>query len=1290
MKCIGKKFISISLMAVLILGLLNLSTAKVHADDAEVIRVGFFEMSRFQYYDEHGNPKGYNVDYLKLISNYTGWEYEFVDVKNFDNGLTMLENKEIDLIAPALLSEDRIKNFDYSSFALGTGYYAIVSQANDEEYDYDDFEFLEGKTISVPEGYPITEEFYKYMELKDFEMDIVKYTTPEEAVTAMLKGETDFSITSLMAVDDKYNVMSKFCTSLMYYLTWKGNYALLDELGKAMEYVQNTYAIELERMEEIYFPSYSIQEYSKEEKSFIENSDTIRLAYIQGRVPLSFKDSSSGELAGISRTVFDRISEITGLKFEYVPIAYGEISVDYLKENKIDLISGVEYNNANMNSQWIHMSAPYLSSRKVFVSKEDLKFSENSSLKVAIATGSMTLPKVITDRYPNFKFVTYDNIEECFEAVRKGDVDLLIHNQYNVDYMMSKPQYDNLIIVPTEGMDDELCLASVVYEDSALSEEEQLILINILDKAIIQLTSNEIDSIVVSDSLKYQYEYSVGDILYKYRHLLMLAAATLVIIIGTLVYIIMVNLKHSRKHRAEAVLMNIQKKRYQLLMDKSDDMIYEIGLEENSGVSSDSIKTVFGWSIPSRVEDLTYDTVMRVLHIHPDDVDKLYDEYGKNFAVKGIESDVAQIRTEDKEYLWCEISVVPLYDGQGNLISYVGKIKNIDESIKTLQEQEQKLTETAIQNENLEELLSNALMDNLTDVMKISMKSWKGVVYTVEDGKIIEKPLESDWDAIYNKMMTAMVSEDSKRLSNVAKKSVLEKAEIGEKFTYHYKSYYDTYKGIISDKCFYYTTTLSIVNINNEKALIVTNMDDTEIMAREQSYIQQKDEFLNKVIDSQKFLYNAIDDTYITALVINLKTGVLHNFSGNESGLIESRKLDVIWDEFCEKELFPNMGTEDVLEFKKKASMASLAKNDIDANIRVHFKAKLDAKTLDPSNEFNWFMFNFRILMDDNEKVSTAVIVCDTDNVYQEIDKYISREARLRQLRLSALIENNDEIVYDFNLIDKTCIITGNEQNTLGWNVGRTMDRISIEKIMNLWGVHPEDRFKIGDASQILFKKNTALVRNIRVQKSDGTFVWAKVTSVPIISDGKMISIMCRLCRINVEREEVTLPEAGLNTDSLTGLLNSKSLAELTERYLREYSAKSDALIIIDLDHFKTFNDTMDFKVGDSVIKDTARKLQIIFSNYDYIGRFTSDEFGVFVKNIPLSTLEDKLEWALDKLKDSYSQGGKIMQITASIGVAYSMVENAEYQELYHMADNAVYEAKKSGREKFVIKKYFG
>ncbi len=1287
MKNTAKKIISILLMLVLALGVFNITPDNAYAADGDVVRIGFFKVDGFQYYDDNGNYAGYNIEYLNLIANYTGWKYEFVDVQTFDNGLTMLENKEIDLIAPVLMDAARLDRYDYSGFALGTGYYAIVSKADGNEYDYDDFGLLEGKSVSVPEGYPITEEFLKYMKLKGFEMEVVNYSSPNEAMSAMMKGDTDFSITSLMAVNEKYNVISKFCSSLMYYITWKGNYELIDELNRAMEYVENTYSGELESMEEMYFPSYGIQNYSKEEKEFIDSCPTIRLAYIQGRIPLSFRDDNG--LSGISRSIFDRVSELTGLQFEYVPISYGKIDSTYFKNNKIDLISGVEYNSANLNVDSLHLSAPYISSRKVFVGRNDIQFSENEPFKVAVATGSATMPQVLSQKYPNFKIITYNTIEECFEAVRKGEADLLIHNQYSVDYMMSIPKYEDFTVVPTEGIEDELCFATMAYEGSELTEEEQLILISIIDKAIAEISSSEIDNIVVNDTLEYRYEFGFRDMLYKYRYLLVVAAISLVIIISILIYIILVNIKHNRKHSSEASLMRLQKKRYQIIVDKSDDMIYEISLERNSGVSSEKIKETFGWEIPSQVEDLTYDTLMRVLHVHPDDVDRLFEEYNKELTVKGIKSDKVLLGCVNGEYIWCEISLMPLYDVENNLISYVGRIKNIDENVKALQEQEQRLTETAIRNENLEELLSNAVMNNLTDVMKISTKNWKGFFYTIKDGKIIEKPLSAEWDDIFNVMLDGMVPEDRQRLVNIGKKSVLSKAEVGESFIYNYKSNYDIYNHRKTDKCFYYTTRFSIADINNEKSVIITNIDDTDVMAREQAYIEQKDEFLNVVIDSQRFLYNAIEDTYLITLVINLKTGIIHTFSGNENGIIEPHEIDITWNEFCENEMFPYMDAEDVKEFRKTASMRALAGLDINQNVKINFKAKLTADSLDPCDDENWFMLSFKVLENENEKLATAVIICDTDNVSEEVERYKTRQSLLSQLRINALIENNDEIIYDFNLIDGTCNITGNENNTLGWSVGRTIEKMSIEKMMNMWGVHPEDRFKIGEASQNIFKKNASIVRNVRVQKSDGSFVWAKISSVPIISEGRMISILCRLNRINVEKEEAALPETDMNTDKLTGLLNAKSLKDLTDKYLKEHSAKSDAFILIDLDHFKSFNDSMDYRMGDKVIKDTARKLQIIFSNYDYIGRFTGDEFGVFVKNIPLSTLEDKLDWALDKLKDSYSQGGKIMQVTASIGAAYSMVENAEYQELYHLADNAVYEAKKSGREKFVIKKYF-
>ena len=61
----------------------------------DVVRVGFFPMSGYQEYDEQGNPKGYNVEYLDQVSAYTGWTYEYVPVDSWDDALKALRNGDI-------------------------------------------------------------------------------------------------------------------------------------------------------------------------------------------------------------------------------------------------------------------------------------------------------------------------------------------------------------------------------------------------------------------------------------------------------------------------------------------------------------------------------------------------------------------------------------------------------------------------------------------------------------------------------------------------------------------------------------------------------------------------------------------------------------------------------------------------------------------------------------------------------------------------------------------------------------------------------------------------------------------------------------------------------------------------------------------------------------------------------------------------------------------------------------------------------------------------------------------
>ena len=1261
----------------------------VNASEKQIIKVGFYKMNGFQYYDESGNPRGYNVDYLKLIANLTEWEYEYVEFESFDHALESLRNEEIDILAPALMSQERMKEFDYSSFSLGKGVYVLVANSSTNTVVYEDIEGIKGASISVPRDYPITEEFIEYMENNSIEAELVYYDTPEEAVRAMMKGEAAFSITSLMAVNDSYDVIAKFDSSPMYYLTYKDNDVFLEQLNGAMDQIQYMYADEINKMMEKYFPAYGIQYFSRAEQDFIKNCPILKVGVLQGAMPISLIDEETGDFSGISREIFDRIQKDTGLKFEYVPIPYGRIDEEFLSKSELDILSGVEYNKSNIANSYLRMSSSYLNSQYVFVGKDSAGFSDEKEFNIAISTGSKTLERALSTEYPNFKFYTYDRIEDAFDSVRKRITDYVIVDHYTADYLIGKPLYSNFVIIPVENIEHKLCFSTVSFRDDGLTEDEQKMLISILDKAIADMTSDEVDSIIVEQAVKHRYQMTVMDVVYKYRISLAIGGGAALILIVVFVYVILFNVKHAKIHKREATLMFIQKKRYQLVMDNSEDMIYEIGLMGDVGVSSEKIKEVFGWSIPESISSITFDNVMKVLHVHPDDVDRLYEEYAKNMSVTGIQPTVVQMEGRNGEFLWCELTVVPLVDEEENVISYVGKIKNINQSVIELQEKEQRLQSAVVENETLEELLGIAVLDNLTDVLKVSLKTWMCTLYVLKDGKIEEKILDRNWDELYEYVLSFMSPEDKQRLSTVAKKKTLARAQEGDVFTYHYKTHFDTYNRCYSDKFFYYTTRLNMAVVNGEKVVIITTIDDTDVMNREYEYTKQREQYTNKLISSQKFLVSAFSNTYVTTFKIFLDSGDVHGFSTDEHGMVEAEDFNIKWNDFCENEMLPYLDEEDRSLFWEQCSMTALNKLGKDSQIGINFKAKLDSVKFEPCDEYNWYTMNFRLYEDEGIPMAAVLLLCNSDNVKEEVAKNKAREQEVRKKRIQALVDDIDDVVYELDLREGKCYITGSEKNTFGWDINKNIEKITVESLQSIWGVHPEDRFKIGEAAQIILRKKIGMVRSVRVQKADGTYVWCKINTIPIVEGNDIVSMICKLTNVHDNVVEKLHYEGSDRVDELTGLITENTFSNIVHNYLKNHSARNDALILIDLDHFKLVNESFDNELGDKIIKDTARKLQIIFSNYDYIGKFNADEFGVYVKNIPAETLEDKLAWALEKLKDSYSYGGKIVEVSVSIGVAYCQIDKVEYAELFSKATSAEKDAKKAGRGRYVIKRIF-
>ena len=278
--------------------------------------------------------------------------------------------------------------------------------------------------------------------------------------------------------------------------------------------------------------------FTEEEKAFIEQCPALKVGYVSDRKPVSFC-GEDGELAGISRKIFDRISAISGLTFNYVELPEGSVTYDYLMGEGFDLVTSVEYNQENQAAHGILISNPYLSSRKVIVAKSELNFTENTHYTVAISTGSQTLKKVFARQYPNFELVDYPSIESCLDAVNRGDADLLIQNQYVADYWLNKPIYNNLKTIPVMELSDQLCFSAVTPLEKAENDpvwKEKEIIISIINKSISQISDSEVAGYIIDATMENMYEYTFTDMLYQYRYTFILLGIALAFI-GILIYV---------------------------------------------------------------------------------------------------------------------------------------------------------------------------------------------------------------------------------------------------------------------------------------------------------------------------------------------------------------------------------------------------------------------------------------------------------------------------------------------------------------------------------------------------------------------------------------------------------------------------------------------------------------------------------------------------------------------------------------------------------------------------------
>lgn len=322
---------------------------------------------------------------------------------------------------------------------------------------------------------------------------------------------------------------------------------------------------------------------------------------------------------------------------------------------------------------------------------------------------------------------------------------------------------------------------------------------------------------------------------------------------------------------------------------------------------------------------------------------------------------------------------------------------------------------------------------------------------------------------------------------------------------------------------------------------------------------------------------------------------------------------------------------------------------------------------------------------DHEARIPTAV----SNNEYGQMSRAFNNlldEIVVSEDRYRTITEMSDNIIFEWNFKTNEVFFTNNFNKKFSYRA--PSDHFGDSFLLKA-KLHEEDSERYKEDLEKLgrgeeFKHNEYRMKNIY-----GDYIWVLIRTATLHDkEGnplKIVGVILDIDRAKKSEQQLT---ARASFDALTELYNRETIESQIDNEINLSEARKSemAVLFIDVDDFKHYNDQYSHATGDQVLKFVARTIKGVVNEFGFAGRYGGDEFIVCVRNAEINDPTRVAQDIITKLDEGFDCDGEHLTVSVSIGIAVIRDDyNTRVEYLIGKADDAMYSVKKNGKSNYAF-----